>query len=167
MSWPKGKPWNEARRASYVKRDSWNKGREGVSPETRRKMRERKLGKPRAKITKQKNCLSCASCFTMTNNKQKFCLDCSKLGHAGRYTLYGMSRQTFEEMLREQKNLCKLCSKTETQKTSGTLRDLSVDHDHSTGKVRGLLCSRCNLYIVGSVTIEVAEKLLRYLKGEL
>lgn len=167
MSWPKGKTWNEARRASYVKRDPWNKGREGISPETRRKMRERKLGKPRARITKQKRCLSCSVSFTMTNNKQKFCLDCSSLGHAGRYTLYGISKQAFDEMLEQQKGLCKLCSQKETQKTSGTLRDLSVDHDHLTGRVRGLLCSKCNLYIVGNLTIEVAERLLRYLKDEL
>jgi hypothetical protein len=45
-----------------------------------------------------------------------------------------------EELLVVQKNVCALCKKGES---SG--KQLSIDHCHTTGKIRGLLCSRCNL----------------------
>lgn len=48
-------------------------------------------------------------------------------------------------MLHAQGGACALCRQLETQTTRGTVRRLSVDHDHATGRVRGLLCSRCNL----------------------
>jgi len=47
----------------------------------------------------------------------------------------------FSELLLKQNNVCAICSNPETSKR---YRSLSVDHDHSTGKIRGLLCSNCN-----------------------
>jgi len=47
-------------------------------------------------------------------------------------------------MFLSQNGVCAICSGGETVKTRGTLRRLAVDHDHETGKVRGLLCNRCN-----------------------
>lgn len=48
--------------------------------------------------------------------------------------------------LAEQKHLCAICYQPETARTkpNGPLRTLSVDHDHKTGRVRGLLCNACN-----------------------
>lgn len=43
-------------------------------------------------------------------------------------------------MFAEQKGLCKICNKTWHRK-------LWVDHDHVTGKVRGLVCSSCNVVV--------------------
>jgi hypothetical protein len=56
---------------------------------------------------------------------------------------YGMSGQQYYDMLAKQKNVCavKGCGATQGNRKSS----LSVDHCHKTGKVRGLLCSRCNL----------------------
>lgn len=47
--------------------------------------------------------------------------------------------QKRNELLLEQTGLCAICKRDET--ICGTL---NVDHDHSTGKVRGLLCTTCN-----------------------
>jgi hypothetical protein len=53
-------------------------------------------------------------------------------------------------MLAAQWGLCAICGKGENTlgggsgKTPMVLMVLSVDHDHHTGKVRGLLCSACN-----------------------
>lgn len=51
---------------------------------------------------------------------------------------YGISIIDYQQMQREQGNVCAIC-KSESQR----LR-LSVDHCHSTRMVRGLLCERCN-----------------------
>lgn len=50
---------------------------------------------------------------------------------------FGMSLQEYEEKLARQGGVCEIC---------GIPKDevLDVDHNHSTGKVRGLLCFRCN-----------------------
>lgn len=53
--------------------------------------------------------------------------------------LYGITLEDYVEMFVKQKEVCAICS----QKCP-TKKSLSVDHDHNTGKVRGLLCNRCN-----------------------
>lgn len=60
----------------------------------------------------------------------------------------GMTLEEYGEMLERQNGVCAICKKTcSTKYKSGKVRDLSVDHDHDTGKVRGLLCNACNLGI--------------------
>lgn len=54
---------------------------------------------------------------------------------------YGISIERFEEMLAKQNDVCAVCLKPETSKK---FEHLSVDHDHETGRVRGLLCAKCN-----------------------
>jgi len=51
---------------------------------------------------------------------------------------YGLEYEDYLKLLEEQKGLCKICSKD----NSG--RRLSIDHCHDTGRIRGLLCTRCN-----------------------
>jgi hypothetical protein len=57
---------------------------------------------------------------------------------------YGISLAEYEAMLTAQADACAICSKPETLEIHGSLVYLAVDHDHVTGKIRGLLCSRCN-----------------------
>jgi len=56
---------------------------------------------------------------------------------------YGITVPEYNLMLEQQNYACALCGKTEQE--AG--RYLCVDHDHATGKVRGLLCLTCNLMI--------------------
>ena len=49
----------------------------------------------------------------------------------------GCTPEKYQELLVEQGHKCKLCGKMQTKR-------LAVDHCHSTGKVRGLLCTTCN-----------------------
>jgi Recombination endonuclease VII len=54
---------------------------------------------------------------------------------------YGMEPADFEQRLKEQNGRCALCRGKESYGRSGHLH---VDHDHETGRIRGLLCYRCN-----------------------
>jgi hypothetical protein len=58
---------------------------------------------------------------------------------------YGITLMQFHEMELGQQGLCKICGKPPSKKRSR----LSVDHDHVTGKIRGLLCVTCN-YLLGA-----------------
>lgn len=58
---------------------------------------------------------------------------------------YGIDLTEFNVLLEKQNNLCAICKKPESSvHQSGILKKLSVDHDHKTGKIRGLLCYNCN-----------------------
>ena len=57
---------------------------------------------------------------------------------------YGLTIKEWEELFDKQNGTCAICNLPETLIDRGTLRRLSVDHCHSTGKVRALLCSKCN-----------------------
>ena len=59
--------------------------------------------------------------------------------------LYGISLEEYERMYQEQGGLCRICGKPETRKVNGRAVPLCVDHEHRTGKVRGLLCYSCNI----------------------
>lgn len=57
---------------------------------------------------------------------------------------YGITGDEYKEMLERSDSLCYACGLPETFVKNGTIRSLSIDHDHETGKVRGLLCNSCN-----------------------
>lgn len=53
---------------------------------------------------------------------------------------YGITVAQYKQMLEEQKGLCAICGEPDPDG-----KRLSIDHDHDTGTVRGLLCNKCNL----------------------
>ena len=57
-----------------------------------------------------------------------------------RKRLYGVTPETFDAMYRKQHGKCYICHR----RFVGKLR-ACVDHDHTTGMVRGLLCRSCNV----------------------
>lgn len=54
---------------------------------------------------------------------------------------FGLTVGQYESMLIEQDGRCALCRKLEKKR-------LAVDHDHDTGRVRGLICNDCNTKIL-------------------
>jgi len=74
--------------------------------------------------------------------------------------LYKLDYSEWEKMLNEQDGVCKLCGNA----NQGGKR-LSVDHEHSTGRVRGLLCTKCNISL-GRHEREWFTKAVNYLKEE-
>lgn len=57
---------------------------------------------------------------------------------------YGISLEQYNDMLESQNYCCDICKQEESQVIKGKIASLSVDHDHLTGKIRGLLCNNCN-----------------------
>ena len=56
-----------------------------------------------------------------------------------RIRMYGIDVPDYERILAEQGGGCYICGKKPSER-----RALDIDHDHKTGKVRGLLCSNHN-----------------------
>lgn len=86
--------------------------------------------------------------------------------------IHGLTIDQYDELLKNQDNLCSICNKKETRKgrDGKTLTPLCIDHCHScedNGKyiIRGLLCHDCNTGI-GKFkdSIELLEKAIHYLK---
>jgi hypothetical protein len=61
--------------------------------------------------------------------------------HMRRFRRFGITEAEIAALLARQKNRCAIC-KSAKPYGSG---DWAIDHDHATGQVRGLLCSKCNL----------------------
>ena len=69
---------------------------------------------------------------------------CKKLARNRDLKKYGITLEDQEQMLREQNNKCAICGKEIFLFGSSKKLTAHVDHDHKTGKVRGLLCDKCN-----------------------
>lgn len=66
---------------------------------------------------------------------------------------YGLTRQQWDAMLIEQLGLCDICGE-QMRYGKGPV----VDHDHMTGKVRSLLCQRCNVGLGFAESFAAAAK---------
>jgi hypothetical protein len=76
-----------------------------------------------------------------SSNKEKY-----KDDHLRRY--YGVTLDWYKSKMQEQKGVCTICGFAELATyPSGRTKSLSVDHSHTTGVVRGLLCTACNMAI--------------------
>lgn len=64
---------------------------------------------------------------------------CSRKAHLK--NTYGISLEEYEDMLKQQNYGCQICGKTEMNYKN---KVLCVDHNHTTGQIRGLLCGLCN-----------------------
>lgn len=73
---------------------------------------------------------------------------------------YGVTLDQYNEKLKTQNNVCAVCLK---ECSSG--RKLSVDHNHETGQIRGLLCLNCNRAI-GNLkdNLNIINNMANYLK---
>lgn len=101
---------------------------------------DRKTGKPTNRKTHTKWCSICRE----ERRKLPYGYDPQRVIKRRLLTAYGITELDYAEMLDAQDGLCAICGKPESRIVHGTLRRLSVDHDHTTGKVRGLLCHDCN-----------------------
>ena len=77
--------------------------------------------------------------------------------------LYGIDANGYAALLKSQDGKCAICK---TARVGKGRKRFDVDHDHRTGRVRGLLCNRCNRkpgFLDDSVFVAPA---LNYLRGK-
>ena len=60
---------------------------------------------------------------------------------------YGITLDEYNKLLSKQKNKCSICEIDNNGKYRNKARAFAVDHCHNTNKIRGLLCSDCNIAI--------------------
>lgn len=118
----------------------------------------------RQKTVKDGRSARCKACACISNtlyyarNKEQILI-------RHRAKKYGFSVKQLQTMLARQNNNCAICGLPEAQRLNGVLPALCVDHDRETGKVRGLLCVRCNS-MIGQANYDPyrLKMAIRYLK---
>lgn len=83
---------------------------------------------------------------------------------------HGITLGEYLAMYERQGGACAVCGKVETvfDKRTGDIKALAVDHCHSSGVIRGLLCQRCNhgIGMLGDSAVGVARALAYLLEAE-
>lgn len=100
------------------------------------------------------------------NYRDKACLD-GRMRWRLIERKFGFKKEEYFKLLISQNNVCAICKKEETAKHKtykNAKKFLRVDHCHKTGKIRGLLCHKCNTAI-GSLqdSIEILKSAISYL----
>jgi hypothetical protein len=93
----------------------------------------------------KRNCATCGTKFQTTGSTHLYCTVCSELRRrtstwASSLREFGLTIGEYETLLKKQRGKCAICKGHPGRKGSR----FAVDHDHTTGKVRGLLCLQCN-----------------------
>jgi hypothetical protein len=92
--------------------------------------------------------------------KRRNCKTCAKV-HQDRFRIvrYNITEEQYQNLLTLQKNKCAIC-------TREFVRTPHIDHNHTTGAVRGLLCYSCN-GAIGNLqeSIEILKNAIRYLES--
>ena len=91
-----------------------------------------------------KTCKGCAKEFVRSSPTQIYCTSQCQQDNSYLLTRYGITKLDYEHMLEEQGRVCAICLRDDSQVKTRMHMRLVVDHCHTTGKVRGLLCHRCN-----------------------
>ena len=100
----------------------------------------------------------CRECVSKSNKKSRYNFIRQRL-----VSKYGITFDDYEIMKKNQHNLCGICNKKETKLSrTGEVVSLCVDHNHKTGEIRKLLCSKCNLMI--GYALESKETLMLAIK---
>lgn len=108
-------------------------------------MRTRSEATRHIAFTEVRQCKHCQTEFTIINNAQVYCRKCCPTKRTyQRLKYYDLSQPEFEALLSKQDHNCALCG---DKLIEGGSTNLNVDHCHNTGKVRGLLCHRCNMIV--------------------
>ncbi|KKM26565.1 hypothetical protein LCGC14_1583510 [marine sediment metagenome] len=127
---------SEAGKTAAKKYDQSEKGRE-----KRRALQRSPEGKERSRESYRKNREKILS----RNRKYRQSPEGGRRFKSSRMKAkYGISLDEVEALLEKQNGLCAICQQPEQETIRGKYKQLAIDHDHKTGRIRGLLCANCN-----------------------
>lgn len=89
---------------------------------------------------------SCRNCRSKRQSSEKYKIKANRIKRRSYLKKYGLTPESYEEKLTSQNGTCYICGNPETKihPQTGLIKRLSIDHDHTTGQTRSLLCFRCN-----------------------
>lgn len=123
-------------------------------------------GSPCSKCNKTKRYTSIQTCVNCVENRNSN-KDWLEYSHNCKLkSIYGITIEDYYLLLKKQKNVCKVCKQQETRKYKRGIRRLSVDHNHKTNKIRGLLCASCNLMIGQIEKNKFIKKMFEYIEKD-
>ena len=121
--------------------------------------------------SKDKKGYRCKACDNKTRKRSRANSEGTALGYRRRACLnkYGITLEVYAEMLTLQGNKCAICETDNPVGEGNTHKfksfSFAVDHCHTTGKVRGLLCNTCNRGLgLLKDSPELLQRALKYLK---
>lgn len=85
------------------------------------------------------------------------------VGRRNKLRTYGVTPQWYDEQLARQNGVCAICG--EHLPTGKFKKYMHVDHNHETGKARGILCNGCNTGVGWLDKKEWVEKAMNYLRA--
>jgi hypothetical protein len=95
----------------------------------------------RGKYGKRALCKICSTKQTSNCRRNQETKHRNRLYRKYNLLRYGVTEEQYEDMYKKQNGICAIC-KDPSRKSEK--HSLHVDHDHNTGEIRGLLCTRCN-----------------------
>ena len=108
-------------------------------------------------------CKRCEKSFMSTIGSQIYCSNCgAKYKDRANILKYGITDEQYAFLLKRSNGCCELCG----FKPQEGWKALAIDHDHTTGLVRGLLCRNCNLTMGFFDNPEWMNRALAYQKAD-
>lgn len=149
----KAKQWNENNKQQYIKnKKKWYEENSEASIAKSILWHKNNADKDKENLTRRLN--ENKDSISRINKKSKL------------KAKYGISIEDYDDMFLSQGGCCAICKETEKaiDKRTNKPRSLAVDHCHKTGKIRQLLCNRCN-HVLGLIkdSIDICDKVKEYL----
>ena len=111
---------------------------------------------------KDNNRPECKEC-TAKRRKERYCPDTARKNNLASKFTGKKAPEFYEETLKKQGGVCAICQ----SKENGRYKHLSIDHCHTAGNLRGLLCNNCNRAIgLLKDSVEVLRNAITYLSKE-
>ena len=115
------------------------------------------LGRPKAQ------CRVCEIEIAADRLVGKRCRPCISAANHGKRIVatYGLTPEMYDQLLDRQEGRCYICQRRPVSKR------LAVDHRHSDGAVRGLLCRNCNRNVLGHLrdSVDALQRAVDYLQN--
>lgn len=123
-------------------------------------------GRAQQKPVRKSKCKPCQAAVArkwFADNPERTAANLRRRGLA----TYGLTIEEYEQIAEAQGHRCAICGERETTLRNGKLQRLAVDHCHTIGRVRGLLCNTCNRAIgLFRDNVETLRKAIDYLERE-